>query len=241
VTTLRFGYANVQSKARGAKHMAAQGFDGLVTVETNGLEDLQLEGYTPFYGGRGHPDRRSHDTCVWRRNDHVQIGVLGYRVARPSEPERIAGLPRFASCQILGGTGLGLPVALWGLHLHYIGKAYDEPATDRVAKTSEGMDNFLILLDAFESMGIANVVLGDMNVPRTRSTEGWQSPWDVFDALNFTVFDYGIDGGGISPKLRLVTWDKIPMARFRTAHDGAAVEVAKADTTTVPLPEPTRK
>src|SRR5688500_11032971 len=122
MATLRIGHANVLSKARAVRHLASQGLDAFGTCEPNGPEGLTVDGYTPSFGGVGHPDRRAGDTCVWRRNDHTHLGVFGLRIAKPSEPARIAGLPRFASAQIFsGGGGLG-PVALWELHPHYIGE-----------------------------------------------------------------------------------------------------------------------
>jgi hypothetical protein len=225
--TILVGHANIQSRLRGLRVLAQYGAVGFGTCETNGLEDAAVEGYTPFFGGKGHPDRRAGDTCVWRRNDRTHLGVMGMRIAKPSSPDRIAGLPRFASCQMFASGGLG-KIALWELHPHYIGEAASDPTVDRVAKVAAGMDDLVLMLPALEMMGYANIVVGDFNVPRQADTAGWTDPWDVLERLGMSLHEDNIDGAGVSPRLQIVATQTIPAVDLRSDHNGFVLELAEA-------------
>lgn len=226
-TTVKFGHANVKSNWRGIKTMSNQDCLAFGTSETNRLKSrvATLGSYESFFGGLDHPNRRRDDTAVFRQKRLIHTGAMGLLIAEPSSPAKMAGMPRFASMMSFQVPGIGI-MALWEIHLHWIGPAVNDPDVDRVHKTSEGMDRLFHLLKGSEAAGIKNMVVGDFNTRQEADTPGWDDAWDILQALKFKTLAHGIDGVGISPKLEYVGGlDIITKKQLGSDHDGFTYRV----------------
>jgi hypothetical protein len=225
----RIAHGNVQKSLLGAQRVIKGRPLAAGMCETVSLSGAlaAVRGYDSFHGGKGHTDRRWEDTAVLRRKrGTTHLGVLGYRTARPAEPEMVAGLPRFASCALFSSEGLGR-VALTELHNHYAGKAASNPDAKRIQETDQGNRELRRIWRLLEDLGFANVVVGDLNVPAGAETPGWLSTWEVFESLGWEVVQRHIDGAGISRQLELDDVEDIPKAELHSKHNGFVLTLSR--------------
>lgn len=236
----KVGHANIDGNLRGARVLASRrrGLMAFGTSEmTRAMNDYDgIAGFEASFGGEGHPDRRALDTAVFRRKaTTVHHGVMGMLTSEKSTPRKVAGLPRFVTGQLFFSGELEMNIGFWELHNHYIGKAHDQPGTDRVQKTDEGMRDLLVLLRAIEKIGYANIVVGDFNVPRNVSTPGWLSPWEMLARLDYQIVpgrahpakDLRIDGAGVSKRLAIEDVDVLSKSLLGSDHPGFVLTVAR--------------
>lgn len=217
--TIRFG--NVHSRADGidllvkGKPLAAGASEAQLPAYVK-----RVPGYRSFFGGEGHPSDRWADTVVMRRQrGTVHHGCQGLLLSRAVEPERVSGLPRFASAALFG-CSLG-PLAVVSLHLHWIGPAADNPEEPRVEETDEGMHKLIAYLRFLGNVGYQVVVGGDLNVPEEERTPGWMDPWEAFDMLGYKTVDrWRLDGAALSPGLRLAS-----ATTLQGLHDHPGIEL----------------
>lgn len=225
-------HGNVHKSLTGTRRLlrgspVAVGACELVSINGEVRELARERGYSPFYGGQGHHDSRWGDTGVLLRETNTTFhGNMGLLLSEAVEPEKVAGLPRFSST-VLFDSEEGL-LALTELHLHWIGPANENADTARVQQTHRGMVKLRRLLTAIEAMGYANVVLGDLNIPKEAASPGWLTPWEVFEQLGYQDLSrWHLDGGGISFALRVEEVETISKEELDSDHPGISVRVSR--------------
>lgn len=226
----QIAHANIHRSVAGARRLLkdrplAAGVCEAVSIER---EIGQLEGYDPFFGGRGHSDPRWGDTAVLRREKGTRhLGSLGLLISEAVEPEKVAGLPRFISTALFDSEALGR-VALTEIHNHWIGPANENAEIARVAEAHEGAIACRRIWGALEGMGFANVIVGDINIRAGAASPEWTTTWEVFTQLGFYQVKRGLDGAGISPRLHLLDVEDIPQEELHSDHDGFLLTLERA-------------
>jgi hypothetical protein len=223
-----FGHVNVHSSRESVTRLIREvpARPAAVGVcEANGLEGTRWPGFdAPFVGGLEHTSPRSGDTMVLRRTRGVEhLGVDSLLLSPASEPDKVAGLPRFSST-IKIHCALGR-ITFTEIHNHWAGPAADDADADRIAKTHTGMVNLGLSLDLWEMQGFTNIVVGDFNVPRSARTRGWLDPWEMLSRRGMEIHDRHLDGVAVGEGLKVERLRWIPAEELDTDHPGVIFQV----------------
>jgi hypothetical protein len=230
--SLWVGHANVHNNLPAVRELLAAGRRrtryGLDSAGINEghriLDDLaDLDGFR-LEVGRAFENPRAGETPLLTARRHPSIGSGAFRIARESVPDRVAGLPRVATVSTYThrDTAVG-DVAHVNVHLHWIGPAADHPEVDRVVETAAASRALIRLVAFLDSLDLAVVVTGDVNVRRRVDTPGWLDPWEAFERAGLKARTVGpLDAVAWSPRLlELERLDVIPADELGSDHPGA--------------------
>lgn len=220
--TLVIGHANAHNSPTAARVLRARGCDSIGLNEADRLVDrlVNVRRYRTVHVQHGR-DRRAAETPIQVRRTLEHLGAMQLLIADASTPRRIAP-DRWLTAAMYEHPDVG-PVAHVNVHLHYVGAAHDNPRVGRIRENDEAADALLDVCGMLTAQGFATVVTGDVNIPRTTSSPGWDTAWETFTAAGFAARQVGrLDAVAWDPRrLAIRSLDVLPAKRIRSDHPGA--------------------
>ena len=226
---LTIGHANAHNNPTAARVLRSHGCDSIGLNEADRLVDrlVNARRYRTLRVEHAR-DRRAAETPIQVRRTLEHLGSLQLLISEASAPRRVAP-DRWLTAAMYEHPDVG-PVAHVNVHMHYVGRANDNPRTHRIREYDDGADALLDVCGLLGAQGFATVVTGDVNIPRGTSSPGWETAWETFVAAGFAARQVGrLDAVAWDPRrLELVDLEVLSAQEIDSDHPGAVAKFARS-------------